>query len=92
MGITTSARLAKAVFIGALVLTLDASIQEFAELVSLSDDARRERFHLPPACTPIISAVKPAAPNASRLTVFVDCGVQTTVPSSPIEPTSWRDK
>ena len=35
----------------ALILTLDASVQEFTELVSLSDDARRERFRLPPACT-----------------------------------------
>lgn len=81
----------------ALVLTLDASIQEFAELISLSDDARRERFHLPPACTPTISAVKPAVPNASRLVVFVGCSAPTTVLSSPIEPspiepTSWRDK
>lgn len=84
--------LAKAVIVGALLLTLDASIQEFAELVSLSASARRERFHLPPACTPVISAVRPAAPNASRLVVFVDCGATPTVPSSPIEPTSWRDK
>lgn len=85
-------RLAKAVIVGALVLTLDASIQEFAELVSMSDTARRERFHLPPACTPIISAVKPLAPNARRLLVFVDCRAPTPVPSSPIEPTSWRDQ
>jgi hypothetical protein len=85
-------RLAKAVIVGALVVTLDASIQEFAELVSLSDDARRERFHLPPACTPIIGAVRPAAPRASRLIVSVDCRAPTAVPSSPIEPTSWRDK
>jgi len=44
----------------ALVLTVDASVQEFAELVSLADHARRERFQLPSACTPIVSAVKPA--------------------------------
>ncbi len=74
----------------ALILTLDASVQEFTELVSLSDEARRERFRLPPACTPIISAVKPAAPNARRLTVFVDCGAPPTVSSSPIKPASWR--
>ena len=88
----TAIKIAKGVVIGALALTLDASIQEFAELISLSDDARRERFHLPPACTPIISAVKPAAPNAGHLVVFVDCSVATTVLSSPIEPTFWRDK
>jgi hypothetical protein len=76
----------------ALVLTLDASMQEFADFVSLSDDARRERFHLAAACTPIISAVKPAAPNAGRLTVFVDCAAPTTALSPPIEPTSWSDK
>ena len=59
----------KGVTVGALALIvmLDASVQEFAELVSLPDDPRRERFHLPPACTPIVSAVKPAGPNSSRL-------------------------
>ena len=85
---------AKGVSVGALalVLTLDASVQEFAELVSLPDDARRERFQLPPACTPILSAVKPAGSNSSRLTVFVDCSAGTMAPSSPIEPAFWRDK
>jgi hypothetical protein len=87
-------RVARGVAFGvlALVLTLDASVQEFAELVSLPDEARRERFHLPAACTPIIGAVKPAGPNSSRMTVFVDCRAWTPVPSSPIEPSSWRDK
>ncbi len=85
---------AKGVTVGAfaLVVMLDASVQEFAELVSLSDEARRERFHLPAACTPIIGAVKPAVPNSSRVTVIVDCSAGTIAPSSPIEPTSWRDK
>jgi hypothetical protein len=87
-------RVAKGVAIGALALalTLDASVQEFVELVALSDEARRERFHLPPACTPIIGAVKPADPSSSRVTVIVDCGVGTIAPSSPIEPASLRDK
>ena len=87
-------RVANGVAVGvlALVLTLDASVQEFAELVSLSDEARRERFHLPSACTPIIGAVKPAVPNSSRVTVIVDCRAGTIAPSSPIEPASWRDK
>jgi len=75
----------------ALVLTLDASTQEFAELISLSDDARRERFRLPPTCTPIVSAVKPAVPSGSRLTVLVDCKDPPSVPSSPIKPASWRN-
>ena len=90
----TVIRVANGVVVGglALILTLDASVQEFTELVSLSDDARRERFRLPPACTPIISAVKPAAPNASRLTVFVDCSAPPTVSSSPIKPASWRNE
>lgn len=81
---------ARGVVVGALalVLTLDASVQEFAELISLSDDARRERFRLPPACTPIISAVKSAAPNSSRLTVVVDCSPPPAPPSS-VKPTSW---
>ena len=85
---------AKGTTVGALilVLTLDASVQEFAELVSLSDDARRERFNLPPACIPIVAAVKPAGPNSSRLTVFVDCSVGTMATSSSIEPASLRDK
>jgi hypothetical protein len=87
-------RVAKGVAVGvlALVLTLDASVQEFAELVSLPDDARRERFQLAPACTPIVSAVKPADPNSSRLTVFVECSAGTTATSSPIAPAFWRDK
>jgi hypothetical protein len=85
---------AKGVVVGALalVLTLEASVQEFAELISLSDDARRERFRLPSACSPIISAVKPAAPNASRLTVFVDCLAPPPVSSWSIEPTSRRNE
>jgi hypothetical protein len=81
-----------AVSVLALVLTLDASIQEFAELVSLSDEARRERFHLSPACTPIIGAVMPAIPNSSRVTVFVNCSGEPTAPSPLIEPASLRDK
>jgi hypothetical protein len=81
-----------AVGVLAVVLTLDASVEEFAELVSLSDEARRERFHLPPACAPTIGAVKPAAPNSSRVTVIVDCRGGTIAPSSPIAPASWRDK
>jgi len=87
-------RVAPGVAVGilALVLTLDASVQEFAELVSLPDDARRERFQLPSACTPIVSAVKPAGPNSSRLTVFVECSAGTTATSSPIAPASWSDK
>ena len=76
----------------AFVLTLDTSTQEFAELISLSDDARRERFRLPPTCTPIVSAVKPAALSGSRLTVFVDCRDPLTVPSSPMKPASWRNE
>jgi hypothetical protein len=87
-------RVAKGFAVGVLglVLTLDASVQEFAELVSLSDEARRERFQLPPACTPIIGAVKPAGQNSGRLTVFVDCSDGSTVTSSPFEPASLRDK
>src|SRR5436189_5098139 len=76
----------------ALILTLDASVQEFTELVSLSDDARRERFRLHPACTPVISAVKPAAPNANRLTVCVNCAAPLTVPSQPLKPAPWRNE
>jgi len=89
-----SMRVATGVAVGvlALALTLDASVQEFAEIVSLSDEARRERFHLPSACTPIVSAVKPAGPNSSRLTVFVECSAETTATSSPIAPASWRNK
>ena len=85
-------RVAKGFSVGvlAVLLTLDASVQEFAELVSLSDEARRERFQLPPACTPIIGAVKPAGPNSSRVTVIVDCGVETIAPSPAIEPASLR--
>src|SRR5207244_1989637 len=85
---------AKGVTVGALalVLTLDASVQEFAELVSLPNDARRERLQLPPACTPILSAVQPAGPTSSRRTVFVHCSAGTTAPSSPVEPARRADE
>ena len=91
---STAIGVAKGMAIGALalVLTLDASVQEFVELIALSDDARRERFDLPSSCIPIISAVRAAAPSASRLVVFVDCTALTTGSSSPIESTSWNDK
>jgi len=84
---------AKSVAVGvvAILLTLEASVQEFAELVSLSDDARRERWNLSPACTPIVSAVKAAQPHSRRLTVFVECAPWTPGTSSPIEPSSWTD-
>ena len=84
---------AKGITLGALalVLTLDASVQEFAELVSLPDDERRERFHLSSTCTPIVSAVKREDPNSTRLTVFVECSAGTAATSSLIEPASWTD-
>jgi hypothetical protein len=87
-------RVAQGVAVGVLgiVLTLEASVQEFGELVSLSDDARREQFHLPPSCTPIIGAMKSAAPNSNRLTLFIDCRAVTTTPPSPVEPAAWTDK
>ena len=86
-------RIAEAAVVGslALVLTLDASVQEFAALIAMSDDARRERFELPPTCTPIISAVKSLDPRASRLTVFVRCA-PTTAPASAAEPATWKTK
>jgi len=85
---------AKGVTVGivAILLTLEASVQEFAELVSLSDDARRERFHLSSTCTPIVSAMKAAEPDSSRLTVFVHCSTATTGPSSSMERSSWSGK
>jgi hypothetical protein len=46
----------------ALGLTIP-SVQEFAELISLSNDARRERFHLPPSLERYL------------LTVACPCGV-----------------
>jgi hypothetical protein len=80
-----------AVGVLAIVLTLDASMEEFTELVSLSDDARRERFNLAPACLPIVSAVKAAESGPGRVTVFVDCRAWTPQPSA-IEPSSWNGK
>lgn len=76
----------------AVALTLDASVEELVALIALSDDARRERFHLPPACTPVISAVRSAAPDESRVTVVVDCSAAPSEPSSPIKPASWGSK
>jgi hypothetical protein len=73
----TKAATGVAVGVLAIILTLDASVEEFTELVSLSDDARRERFNLSPACVPVVSAVKAAESNSSRLTVFVDCRTWT---------------
>jgi len=81
-----------AVGVLSIVLTLDASVEEFTELVSLSDDARRERFNLAPGCMPIVSAVKAAASTSRRLIIFVDCRPRTPEPSSPIDSSSWRDK
>ena len=75
-----------------LVVTLDVSVQEFAELLTLSDDARRARFDLPQDCTPIIGAVRPAAPNSGRLTVVVDCRRSTEIPASSLQRASWRDE
>lgn len=88
------ARIAEAAAVGALalVLTLDASVEEFAALIALSEEARRERFDLPATCTPVISAVRPRAPHASRLTVFVRCGAPAAEPTSPVEPATWKTK
>ncbi len=86
-------RIAEGVIVGALalVLTLDASVQEFAELIALSEDARRARFDLPADCTPVISAVRSPSRHASRLTVFVRCA-PAAAPASAVEPATWRAK
>lgn len=87
-------RIAEGVIVGALalVLTLDASVQEFAEIIALSEDARRARFDLPPDCTPVISAVRSRSPHTSRLTVFVRCSAPAAAPASAVEPATWKAK
>ena len=56
-----------------LVLTMEMSLSEFAELQSLSDEDRRTRLNLPAGCTPGITAMKPAVLSSRRLIVLVDC-------------------
>ncbi len=82
----------KVVVCFALIVTLDVSVQEFAELLRLPDDARRVRFELPEDCTPIIGAARPAAPSSGRLKVFVDCKQSTEIPALSPERASWKNE
>jgi len=56
-----------------LVLTMEMSSSEFAELQSLSDEGRRARFNLPDGCRSGISAMRPAVKSSQRLIVLIDC-------------------
>lgn len=71
------------------MLTLDMSLAEFAELQSLSDEARRARFGLPNSCTPGVSAMKPAVANSDRLIVLIDCKSAEPVQLDP-KPIRWN--
>jgi hypothetical protein len=72
-----------------MVLTLEMRASEFAELQSLSDEARRARFDLPDHCTPGITATQPAVTKPDRLLVLITCK-----PAEPSEhepkPAQWR--
>lgn len=56
-----------------LLLTLEMSASEFAELQSLSDEGRRARLGLPDGCTPGISAMRPAVARFRQLIVLIAC-------------------
>ena len=72
-----------------MVLTLEMRASEFAQLQSLSDEARRARFDLPAHCTPGITAMQPAVTKPDRLLVLITCK-----PAAPSEhgpkPIQWR--
>lgn len=55
------------------MLTLEMSALEFAELQRLSDEDRRALLHLPDACVPGITAMRPAVARSQHLIVLVDC-------------------
>ncbi|HKX05052.1 MAG TPA: hypothetical protein VJX71_21340 [Methylomirabilota bacterium] len=72
-----------------MVLTLEMRASEFAQLQSLSDEARRARFDLPDHCTPGISAVQPAATKSDRLIVQITCKPAEPSAHGP-KPAQWR--
>jgi hypothetical protein len=55
-----------------LVLTVEMSLAEFAQLQGLSDKERHARFDLPEDCVPGITAMRSAA-GSQRLIVLIDC-------------------
>lgn len=63
------------------------SLAEFAELQSLSDEARRARFGMSNRCTPSVSAMKPAVANSDRLIVLIDC---KSAEPAQLDPTPIR--
>jgi hypothetical protein len=80
-----------AAFLFLVVLTLEMSVSEFAEVQILSDDARRARFNLPKSCVPGLTALKPAVANSSGLIVLIDCRSGVGTPDQP-QPARWDPK
>lgn len=71
-----------------LVLTMEMSLSEFADLQSLSDEGRRARLALPDGCTPGISAMRPAVVSSQRLIVLIDCKSTEPAQQDP-KPIRW---
>ncbi len=87
-GVTTACC---AAFLFLVVLTLEMSVSEFAEVQILSDDARRARFNLPKSCVPGLTALKPAVAHSSGLIVLIDCRSGDGTPDQP-QPARWDPK
>jgi hypothetical protein len=72
-----------------MVLTLEMRPAEFAQLQSLSDEARRARFDLPDHCTPSITATQPTVTKPDRLLVLITCKPTDPSPHGP-KPAQWH--
>ncbi|HEU4437834.1 MAG TPA: hypothetical protein VFT36_01215 [Methylomirabilota bacterium] len=58
---------------------------EFANLQSLSNDARRARLGMPETCRPGLTAVKMGTKRSGRIAVLVSCHKRQP-PSAPSTP------
>jgi hypothetical protein len=75
-------------FLFLVVLTLEMSVAEFADVQILTDDARRARVNLPKSCVRGLTALKPAVASSSGLIVLIDCRSGDGTPDQP-QPARW---
>ena len=54
-------------------VAIEVSLPEFVELQALDDSARRERFGLPGACTPGMTAMMVRTPTMTRIIMVIRC-------------------
>jgi len=54
-------------------LAIEVSMPEFVELQALDDSGRRERFGLPAACTPGMTAMMVRTPAMTRMIMVITC-------------------